>query len=145
MINSFKGNYRFLSNFYPSPFKDRKGIIWPTVEHYFQAAKSASPFFHKYVSSLSSPAEAKKAGRRLKEIRHDWEQIKLEVMEIALNAKFNQNPELKRKLLATGQEHLIEGNYWHDNYWGDCYCSKCMNIQGQNHLGKLLMKLRNTY
>ena len=51
-------------------------------------------------------------------------------------------PELKEKLLATGDEYLEEGNYWHDNYWGNCHCEKCADITGQNKLGILLMKIR---
>ena len=39
---------------------------------------------------------------------------------------------------------LIEGNYWHDNYWGNCLCPKCKEIEGQNQLGKILMKVRST-
>lgn len=34
-------------------------------------------------------------------------------------------------------EELIEGNYWHDTYWGVC------EGVGENHLGKLLMEIRN--
>lgn len=37
---------------------------------------------------------------------------------------------------------IVEGNYWHDNYWGNCTCDKCKNIEGQNKLGKILMKIR---
>ena len=33
-------------------------------------------------------------------------------------------------------EELIEGNWWGDTYWGVC------NGVGENHLGKLLMKIR---
>lgn len=32
---------------------------------------------------------------------------------------------------------------WHDNFWGNCTCVKCENIEGQNWLGKLLMKVRD--
>lgn len=39
MINSFKGPNRFLSNFYPSII-EYNNIIYPTVEHFFQAGKT---------------------------------------------------------------------------------------------------------
>lgn len=55
--------------------------------------------------------------------------------EICL-AKFSQNEELKIKLLATGDEHLEEGNTWGDRIWGT------VNSKGQNHLGKILMRVR---
>jgi predicted NAD-dependent protein-ADP-ribosyltransferase YbiA (DUF1768 family) len=58
-------------------------------------------------------------------------------------AKFSQNVELKEKLLATGNKHLIEGTYWHDNCWGDCYCEDCVDIVGENRLGEILMEIRS--
>lgn len=61
-------------------------------------------------------------------------------MEDGLRLKFT-DPELKSKLLATGDEELVEGNTWHDRTWGRCVCSKCGG-QGQNLLGQLLMELR---
>ena len=50
--------------------------------------------------------------------------------------------DLKEMLLQTGDEELVEGNYWHDVYFGVCSCPKCGN-KGENHLGKLLMKIRS--
>ena len=38
-------------------------------------------------------------------------------------------------------KELIEGNNWHDVFWGKCSCPRC-NGGGQNHLGKILMKVR---
>jgi predicted NAD-dependent protein-ADP-ribosyltransferase YbiA (DUF1768 family) len=57
-------------------------------------------------------------------------------MKQLLKLKFN-NPDLQQKLIATYPEELIEGNYWHDTYWGVC------EGVGENHLGKLLMEIRN--
>jgi hypothetical protein len=48
-----------------------------------------------------------------------------------------QDPELKTKLLATGDAELIEGNWWGDVYWGVC------NGEGRNELGKILMQVRD--
>ncbi len=38
-IREFKGEFRFLSNFFPSRIY-HDGIEYPTVEHAFQAAKT---------------------------------------------------------------------------------------------------------
>ena len=74
-------------------------------------------------------------------LRPDWEEVKVDVMREGLRHKF-KNPSLRAKLLATGNEELMEGNTWHDNTWGNCVCQKCQNIPGRNMLGMLLMELR---
>lgn len=135
-INKFEGKYRFLSNFYPC-FPD--GL---SVEHRYQAAKAISFFDWYWVLSSPNAGIAKKRGRQI-EVRKDWEQVKLNIMEQLLNHKFLNNPDLKKLLLDTGERELIEGNWWGDTFWGVC------NGIGENHLGKLLMKvrkeLRNTF
>lgn len=140
MIDRFEGQYDFLSNFYPSTF-EWHGRIYPTVEHFFQAAKANNQEDYEMVMREPGPGGAKHAGRNV-QLRSDWEEIKNKVMYTALKEKF-AIPELRKKLLATGEEILIEGNSWHDNYWGICTCAKCKaNRTGKNTLGKLLMKLR---
>ena len=139
MIDKFDGEFAFLSNFYESPVSDGF-TTFPTVEHYFQAAKAVWVKDYDDIQYAKTPGEAKRIGRRIT-IRGDWESIKLDVMETALRKKF-AIPELREQLLATGDVELIEGNWWHDNTWGDCSCDKCKGIPGQNNLGKLLMKIR---
>lgn len=133
MIDKFRGKYWFLSNFYESSIED-ENITYPTVEHYFQAQKTLNREEKLKIAKASKPAKAKKMGRQVN-LRKDWEDIKLQVMEKALRLKF-QNPELRKKLIATGDKELVEGNPWGDRYWGVC------NGSGKNKLGKLLMKIR---
>ena len=40
-------------------------------------------------------------------------------MKKILEQKFSDT-ELKKKLVDTGNEKIIEGNTWHDNFWGSC-------------------------
>lgn len=75
-------------------------------------------------------------------VRPDWETIKVDVMKNVVRLKFTQSSELKTRLLATGDEELIEGNRWHDNFWGDCSCNNCSSVKGTNMLGKILMEVR---
>ena len=79
----------------------------------------------------------KRRGRAVS-LRPDWEQVKLGLMEEIVYAKFSQNEELRRLLLSTGDRVLIEGNTWNDTFWGVSLKSG----NGQNHLGKILMKVR---
>lgn len=138
-IEEFQGEYRFLSNFYPCPIEfevvpGRLRLRYGTSEHAYQAAKSLDPEWWKRVQQALTPAAVKKLGRQV-ELRPDWEDVKLEVMERILRIKFADDP-LRTWLLETGRRELIEGNRWRDVYWGVC------DGVGENHLGRLLMKIR---
>ena len=134
MIDSFDGKYAFLSNFYDSPLKIDQDYTYPTVEHYFQAMKTTDPIERKKIADAPTPGQAKKMGRHVN-LRPSWNEIKDDIMYIGVWTKF-MNPELRAKLLSTGDEELIEGNWWGDKYWGVC------NGEGENHLGKILMRVR---
>ena len=138
MINCFEREYAFLSNFYPSPI-EYEGIKYPTVEAAFQAEKTLDLHMKMTIATTDNPGKAKRMGRKVV-LREDWEEIKDKIMEDCLRLKFS-DPILREKLLATGDEELEEGNWWHDNYWGSCYCSRCGDV-GKNKLGYLLMKIR---
>ena len=142
MIDFFDGEYAFLSNFYNASciFEDK---FYPTVEHAFQAAKSLDQAERDWIAAAGSPGLAKRLGRRIN-LRPDWEKIKFDVMEECLRSKF-ADPVLKQKLLSTGDEELVEGNYWHDNTYGNCSCEKCKDIVGRNMFGNILMKLRTEF
>lgn len=133
MINSFTGEYRFLSNFWPAEVQ-MYGVAYPTVEHAYQASKTNNPKLRETIRACPTPGEAKRKGKQLV-IRQDWFTFRLQAMETLLRRKFSI-PELKEKLLSTGEEDLVEGNNWGDTFWG-----VCLN-QGENNLGKLLMKIR---
>ena len=138
MIDKFDGKYAFLSNFHETNFV-WQGRRYPTVEHFFQAWKAKTKEDFDFVMSTATPGAAKRAGKKI-QLREDWEEVKENIMLEALRTKFSIKG-LKEKLLATGDEELVEGNFWHDNFWGVCSCSKCGN-KGQNKLGKLLMQVR---
>lgn len=133
MIESFSGEHRFLSNFWPSPIKVR-GMMFPTVEHAYQAIKTTDEAIRKEISELPTPGKAKRFGKTLT-LRSDWEIIKLKVMEALVTAKF-KNKKLRAQLLSTGDEIIQEGNLWGDTFWGVC------RGKGENHLGQILMKVR---
>ena len=138
IIDSFDGEFAFLSNFYEQPnlITDEMNIAYPTVEHYFQAAKTLDKNERKRISILDTPGKAKRAGRRVT-LRSDWEEVKTDVMRRALMKKFS-DPLMREKLLETGDAELVEGNWWGDTCWGVC------NGIGENRLGKLLMGIRES-
>lgn len=133
-IDSFSGQYRFLSNFFPSPIII-KGNEYATVEHAYQAAKLPNPEHQEAVRLAPTPAQAKKLGRSCLK-RPGWDEMKDGVMLDLLRLKF-KTATLAALLLMTGNAQLVEGNTWHDHYWGVC------NGRGKNRLGELLMQVRS--
>lgn len=132
-IDSFTGEFAFLSNFFPSAIV-WGGVSYPTLEHAFQAAKTDRAEERAKILSCPTPGGAKRMGKKVK-LRPDWENVKLKVMEELVRQKF-ADPELKAKLLLTRDRVLIEGNHWNDTFWGVC------RGKGRNHLGRTLMKVR---
>ena len=149
MITKFRGKYKFLSNMYLCPINidgsnggKLQGVTYPSVENYYQAAKTNN-IEEKELIAAVDPYASKRLGRKVK-LREDWNEVKQSVMMMGLLHKFGI-PELKGKLLLTGYETIVEGNTWHDNYWGDCSCIGCKFIKGQNKLGDMLMAIREFY
>jgi ribA/ribD-fused uncharacterized protein len=135
MIDDFRGEYRWLSNFDHNAF-ELDGRRWTSNEHYYQANKALTEIDYEFIADALTPGEAKRRGREI-QLDPAWPVIRDEVMWRGLYAKFTQNPNLMEKLLATGNAILIEGNTWHDTYWGVC------NGKGKNKLGRMLMILRD--
>ena len=136
MINEFRGKYYFLSNFYEAPVT-YNGITYQNNEAAFQAQKVKDLEKQKKFADLN-PSAAKRKGRNV-HLRDDWEKVKDQYMYEICLAKFSQNEDLKKKLLETGEQHLEEGNTWGDKIWGT------VNGEGQNRLGKILMKIRDEF
>lgn len=133
MINNFRGKYYFLSNFYSSNV-EYEGLTYLNNESAFQSAKLKEVKDREEFCSLD-PSTAKRKGRHVK-LRDDWEEVKYNIMHDIVYAKFSQNLDLKKKLLATEGEYLEEGNTWGDKIWGT------VNGIGENNLGKILMQVR---
>lgn len=111
---------------------------WSTTEHYFQAQKFQGRWLAEEAIRLApTPRDAFDIARRYDQLkRADWEDVKDDVMHRAVNAKFQQNKDLRLMLLRTGSAPLVEHTR-NDNYWGDG-----LDGTGKNMLGKLLMLVR---
>jgi ribA/ribD-fused uncharacterized protein len=143
--------YGFLSNYYEAPIS-LGGEVWRSAEFYYQAQKSHDPEYREAIQHAKNADHAKGIGSdprrsrksrkrswfsgRLDKLRSDWHQVKLEVMDTAVRAKFSQNQQLQALLLATGETELVEDSA-HDPYWGIG-----RDGRGENWLGRLLMKVR---
>src|SRR5256714_6438232 len=98
-IEAFEGEDRFLSNFWPAEVVFER-IVYPSVEHAYQSAKTLDRAERKRIAAIADPGEAKRAGRALT-YRPDWEAVKFDVMEQCVRYKFTHHADLRAKLLAT--------------------------------------------
>ena len=142
MINNFGNEYSFLSNSFLCPVSF-EGLDYTNAESLFQSCKFRKVKSRKVFTNMG-PNSAILKGRHVT-LRDDWEDVKEKYMYRVVKAKFQQNPDLKQKLLDTKEEELINGNMKHDNFWGKCYCEKCTNRFGRNKLGEILMKVRKEF
>ena len=143
--------FGFLSHFHPAPiWLDDE--IWPTVEHYYQAQKSADSAYRQAIREAVTPGAAKrlaappdapkpasqKSWFRLQgaQPRADWSEVKLDLMRKGDWAKFSQNRQLAERLLATGQAKLIEDSS-SEPFWGTG-----RDGLGLNWAGRVLMEVR---
>lgn len=133
--------YYETSNFVFSNFSahlvNYEGWAYPTVEHAFHAQKFEDKDLRSQIQNCPSPIAAWGLARKLKpQRRTDWDDIKIEVMTNIIRSKIEQNPDVKTALLATGNEEIVEVNQY-DDFWGNG-----PDGNGQNHTGKIFMKLR---
>ncbi len=130
------GRYGPFSNFSAHPVRV-EGLEWPTSEHYFQGMKFPGTPHAEEVRLAKTPARAAAIGRqRSRPLRPDWEDVKDDVMRVAVRAKFSQHDELRELLLSTGDEEIVE-HTTNDAYWADGG-----DGSGLNMLGKILMEVR---
>ncbi|MFN9717518.1 MAG: NADAR family protein [Planctomycetota bacterium] len=131
--------YGWLSNFAPYPIVI-DGVTWPTSEHFYQASKFVDdPAWSDSIRAVTRPFDAWRMGRHPDHCcRSDWNQIRDEVMQRAVFTKFSQHASLRQRLLETGHAVLVERNP-SDHYWGDGG-----DGSGQNQLGQILMRVRET-
>lgn len=138
MFYDWQDPYFEFTNFYRCSVKI-DGKIWPTTEHYFQAQKFIGTPYEEHVRKLTTPREAFMFSREPTVqcwIRKDWQQVKDDVMKLALLHKFEQHDALRQKLVSTGDKELVEHTS-NDSYWGDGG-----DGTGKNKLGCLLMEVR---
>ena len=79
MINSFTGDYYFLSNFYMAPVS-YNGWDYTNNEAAFQAQKTKNRRLRFQLFSKASPSEAKATGRKI-DLRSDWEEVKNQILK----------------------------------------------------------------
>jgi len=136
MIGPFIGKYKFLSNFFvlTNPIK-YKGLLFYSVENAYQAAKCKTKKEMQLFQNIT-PSEVKQLGKTV-ELIENFELDKLHIMTYLVIQKFKKNHDLTIMLERTGDQNIVEINSWADRFWG------MSNGRGENHLGRILMKIRD--
>lgn len=116
-----------------------RGALCMTAEHAYQMAKFTDIEIIKKIHLSRSAHDAKKIARAHSEfIRPDWDdEMALETMEEIVRAKLEQHPYVKEMLIETGDMEIVEDSH-KDSFWG-----RGPDWKGENHLGKIWMKLRD--
>lgn len=131
------GEYGYLATYSNHGFY-KDGVYYKTSEHYFQSKKFDDIAVVNKIINAATPKEASNIGRdRLNKKRDNWRDIKKDIMFEAVLYKFEQNEDIKQKLLSTGDEEIIEETV-KENYWGIG-----PNYDGENNYGKILCKVRD--
>ena len=130
------------SNFYQAGFVfDEKE--YPTGEHFYQSIKHASnPARAEAIRLAESIGEAHTLGN-LRDDNFDskvWESLRDDVMFQGMLAKFQQNEDLGRMLLETGDKMLVQIDS--DTHWGMCVVGDGVELHGDNAAGMVLMRVR---
>ena len=138
------------SNFYERKFV-HEHILYNSVEQAYQHKKARTAtdlnkcreiLFH------ADPATQKYLGQRVRGLDEvAWEKNRLGYMKDILISKYTQHPDLKDALVGTGNRRLAEANS-RDAFYGIGIAVTHQDVlntevwQGQNHLGRLLMEVR---
>jgi predicted NAD-dependent protein-ADP-ribosyltransferase YbiA (DUF1768 family) len=137
----------WLGNMSPHPLR-YLGATWRTAEALFQALRFDDPSVREEIRGKASPMATKFVARRhaARMTVEPGGPADLANLEVCLRLKLDQHPELRDRLLATGDEHIAEdvtrrsrsgrhlvwGMALRDGVW-----------VGENRLGGLWMRLRD--
>lgn len=150
-IYEFRNEYDWMSNFYTcgvylpqernvkclDTISQEKLYKFPTIEHAYQASKTLiKDEISQFMLQGLTAGQAKRLGRKIT-LRNDWDDIKLKIMYSLQKQKYSKN-KFKKLLINTGDCYIMEGNYWKDTFWG----VDLDTMEGENHMGKILMRIR---
>jgi len=141
--------YGWLGNMSAFPL-EYNGQTWRTAEALFQALRFMDPAIREEIRKEKSPMGAKMVAKRHadKMVVQPTSSEDLANMETVLRLKLDQHPHLKEELKKTGDETIIEdvsnrSSQGRHLVWGMAFDQATGQWTGQNHLGKLWMKLRD--
>ncbi|XP_061182109.1 protein starmaker-like isoform X2 [Saccostrea echinata] len=147
----FFGKVSPFSNFHPAKF-DLDGVTYSCSEQYMMHQKAVifqDPYHANEIMKATDPVKMKKLGRQVQnfDAKH-WANISEKVVKRGIMAKFKQNKNLMRALIATFPCILVEAAP-RDRLWGiglgaqNPKAHSRKSWRGKNKLGYLLTNIRN--
>ncbi|MCF7835103.1 NADAR family protein [Candidatus Gracilibacteria bacterium] len=122
-----------------TPIYDEYGNEFRDSEGYYMAARTTDIEIKKMISFLSIGHGLAKKSSKLFELDNNSDN-RIMYMRDAIKKKFDSNPDLKQKLIDTGDLQIIEYTYRGDRFFG----IDQSDLIGSNILGKLLMEYRDS-
>lgn len=144
----FASEASFLSNFAPANIvDDEDGTVYLSAEHMYQALKCKQALALDKMRAIimaPTPLDAKRIADSVGNTP-EWRNLRDTVMERVVAAKFDQNPDMATKLLATGNMNLNEAT--HNDHFGIGATLLSKDIKdkgyrGTNKLGQILVSKR---
>ena len=138
MVEFYKefGDLGYLANYSNHSFVV-DGVLYKTVEHYYQAMKYDDLDIRERIIKAETPKEASNIGRDRNNKRIDnFKSIKNKVMYKGILEKFRQNRDIAYKLIETRNSLIGEATI-DEYYWG-----LGKDKSGKNNIGKILVKVR---
>jgi len=130
----------YLSNLWQleNPIEDDQGNKYWNSEGWYMAQRTDNAQIRKNIARDSElgGGTSRKACNKYPLTKDEGKRV--QYMIDAVTRKFDNNPELKKQLMATTEE-IIEKNYWHDTLFG----VDDKTLKGANILGKVLMGYRD--
>lgn len=142
----------FLSQWFRSTIKE-EGISFNCVEQYMMYKKAklfGDENIAQQILNTTQPITQRKLGRKVKNFKKKiWNKHKYDIVKKGNRLKFEQNIDLKRKLLETSGKYLVESSPT-DKIWGIGLSMKDPLIcnpdnWGENLLGHILVELRQDF
>ena len=150
---AYDKRYGFLSQWYISPFLDEKGVLYNCAEQYMMAEKArlfCDVESEKKILLEQNPMKQKQLGRNVEGFNQKmWEKQRYSIVKKGNRFKFQQNPNLMRRLLQTSGR-IAEASP-SDKIWGIGMAQSSSGVwdpynwKGENLLGNILTSLRDEF